>query len=176
MGEASGVCLERLYILMRIFGLLFSAGRPDSMNDVPQITGQHRWRSKTLWNELKNSDLTNPPSYSRFQLAPPQTKRWRKNTNFGLNTFDFGFLPMGIGARPYTSSLFFSFGRARCRNVMAPSRGSIPSCGFALELSGWNSGRRLCRWAGFVVDKKPPNDRPKMGLNSTSHGFPSFWA
>ena len=41
---------------------------------------------------------------------------------------------------------------------MAPSRGSIPSCGFALELSGWNSGRRLLSlgwflWSGW--QKKP---------------------
>ena len=46
MGEASGVCLERLYI-NEDFWAPFSAGRPDSMNALPEqnspkITGQHR--------------------------------------------------------------------------------------------------------------------------------------
>lgn len=167
MGEASGVCLERLYIHEDFWAPFFRLG--DLIRWMLCLNKIHP--KSLLWNELRNSDSTNRLSYSRFQLAPPQTKRWRKNTNFG-NTFDFGFLPMGIGARPYTSSFFFVW------------QGALPQRHGAI--SGLHTFLRLCprtQWVelGFVVGlvlwsgwQENPNDWPKMGLNSTSHGFPSF--
>ena len=174
------------YIFMRIFGApFFRLGDliqwmmwPNK--NSPQITRQHRWRSKTLWNELRNSDSTNPLSSSRFQLAPPQTKRWRKNTKLCFKHVWFWLLAYGFfGARPYTSSFFFSFGRATLlptswRHLGAPCLLAALPCSSVggTRAAGFVVG--LVLWSGW---QKTPNDWPKMGSEFNFTGFSIFfWA
>lgn len=130
----------------------------------PQITGQHRWRSKTLWNELRNSDLTNPLSSSRFQLAPPQTRKMAEKHQFWQHVW-FWLLANGVfGARPYTSSFFFVW------------QGTLPQRHGAI--SGLHPFLRLCQETQFFrrlrrVLNLPKRPKVWVRLHRVFH---PFWA